>query len=56
MIVHVLLLMAATMGLPGDPEPAVDYVRDVRPILSRLCLSCHGGDEGLQQLTHHAGF
>ncbi|MCB9881390.1 MAG: DUF1553 domain-containing protein [Planctomycetes bacterium] len=33
----------STMGkLPGDP---IDFNRDVRPILNRHCIACHGADD-----------
>jgi hypothetical protein len=28
-----------------EPEPAVDFNHDIRPILSRNCLACHGPDD-----------
>lgn len=37
----VVLLSAGTSTAAAPPE-AVDYVQDVKPILSRRCYSCHG--------------
>src|SRR6266436_8148537 len=36
-----VLFCAATVFAEDQPE-AVDYVQDVKPILSRRCYSCHG--------------
>src|SRR5579871_929605 len=40
----ILVLALATVSLAADPPAAepVDYVQDVKPILSRRCYSCHG--------------
>ncbi len=29
----------------GSPQPTIDFVRDVRPILESHCLGCHGPDK-----------
>ncbi len=35
--------------MSAGPAFAVDYVRDVRPILAGKCFACHGPDEGKRQ-------
>lgn len=39
-----LLFGCAIPALSADPTP-VDFARDVRPILARHCLKCHGPDD-----------
>ncbi len=39
-------LLSATAATSAEPEPKVDYNRDVRPILSDNCYLCHGPDSG----------
>ncbi len=46
----VLLLIALAVLWPsrlaasdGPPEGAVDYTRDIKPVLSKHCYACHGG-------------
>ena len=37
------LLLAASGRAPQDAGTAVDFTRDVRPILAGRCITCHGG-------------
>src|SRR5690348_7079391 len=38
-----LVVTASAAVASGDDSPeAVDYVQDIKPILSRRCYSCHG--------------
>ena len=43
LLTFALLAPAARAGEP----PAIDYNRQIRPILSNRCYACHGPDAGL---------
>ena len=47
----VAALGAQTACAQGSPSPtvAIDYNRDVRPILSNHCYACHGPDQAKRQ-------
>src|SRR5690348_11347907 len=36
------MIFPIVLALLADPGPAVDYLRDVKPLLSARCTSCHG--------------
>ena len=40
-----LLMLASVAVWADDPNPVVDFAKDVKPILSSRCYSCHGPDK-----------
>src|SRR5258707_9204941 len=38
-------LFVVALPLSAADKAAVDYTRDIRPILANSCLACHGSDE-----------
>ena len=46
---HPFLVFLASPLLAGAAEPAVEFNRDIRPILSNNCYACHGPDNGLRK-------
>ena len=42
---HVLFFTALMPWLPLVAEPAIDFAREIQPILSDNCYACHGPDE-----------
>src|SRR5690349_16118118 len=50
-IVGTLLVLVAAGGLSASAEEAraIDFDREIRPILSDRCYSCHGPDEEERQ-------
>jgi mono/diheme cytochrome c family protein len=51
LLVSALLLGAVPRGLAAEdsappPKPAVDFARDIQPILAEHCLACHGPEKG----------
>src|SRR5437773_9243339 len=44
-----LFVLLTGSSLAGAPEPAVEFNRDIRPILSNNCYVCHGPDNNLRK-------
>jgi len=43
-------LVASTwLGIVAYADESIDYIRDIRPILSDNCYACHGPDEGSRE-------
>jgi len=63
-----LILLLSCLGLPSlaaasgsGPEAApgrnrIDFNRDIRPVLSENCLSCHGPDKARRKAGFHSPF
>ena len=48
----IAVLFGGSVGAASAQEPAheqIEYNRDVRPVLARACLACHGPSEGTRQ-------
>jgi mono/diheme cytochrome c family protein len=45
-IASACLILIAVCSPSLSAEPTVDYNRDIRPILAKNCLACHGQDDG----------
>ena len=39
---RIALFLQMAIGQVGTPVPAVDYLRDVKPIFAEKCFACHG--------------
>jgi hypothetical protein len=47
--IALVLLAMPVVGRPDPPVDAIDYQRDVRPLLSDTCYRCHGPDQQARQ-------
>ncbi|MFM8399586.1 MAG: c-type cytochrome domain-containing protein, partial [Pirellula sp.] len=48
-IAPIALLLLCASPLLGYQQPAVDFQKDVRPILANHCFACHGFDDKSRQ-------
>ncbi|MCR9291373.1 MAG: PSD1 and planctomycete cytochrome C domain-containing protein [bacterium] len=46
---HCLWLVALHSVHAGENSPAIDFARDIRPILSEYCFQCHGPDANARE-------
>src|SRR5687768_11998809 len=47
---HLGLLLACGAAAAAEPRQAIEFNRDVRPILADHCYHCHGPDPGQRQV------
>ena len=43
------VLTGLALAFPAEAEQAIDFNREIRPILSNKCFACHGPDDGKRQ-------
>lgn len=48
-VVGIALLIVASSGLRASSQDSIQYNRDIRPILSQNCFSCHGPDSAARK-------
>ena len=44
-----LILFGFVQGLADETQTAIDFGRDIRPILAKHCFTCHGPDENARE-------
>ena len=50
------IVICSALSASGGENAAVDYIRDIRPILSNNCFKCHGPDEEARQGRSSPGY
>jgi hypothetical protein len=51
-IIHAMVILSSLSGVVASGEhasPQIDFMREIRPILSQNCFSCHGPDENTRE-------